>query len=260
VSDRKARADHFSKLSAAYAAFRPRYPDALVDFLSSIAPGNHCVWDVGAGSGQATGALAERFEHVIATDISSEQISRAPTNPKVEWHVAPAETVPMIADASVDLVTVAQALHWFDHPRFYAEVQRVSVPHGVIAAWSYAPARMDGQVGEVLHRYMYGDVGAYWPPERKYVDNEYRDIPFPFERIAVPPMSLENDWTLEQVAGYLRSMSATGRYVEQQGTDPVVRVEAELRGLWGASPTRRITWPLILLAGRANVVATVNGG
>lgn len=250
MSERKAQADHFSKISAAYAAFRPRYPDALFDFLLSVAPANHRVWDAGAGSGQASVALAERFEHVIGTDISSEQIARAPRNEKIEWQVAPAESVPMIADASIDLVTIAQALHWFDHPRFYAEVRRVSVPEGVIAAWTYAPARMEGRVGEAVHRYMYDDVGAYWPPERTYVENEYRDIPFPFERMAVPPMSLENDWTLEQVAGYLRSMSATGRYVAQHGTDPVVPVEAELRGLWGASPTRRITWPLIVLAGR----------
>lgn len=252
MSGDKARADHFSKLSAAYAAFRPRYPASLFDFLLSIAPGNNRVWDVGAGSGQATVALAERFGHVIATDISGEQIARAPKNAKVEWHVAPAERVPMIADASVDLVTIAQALHWFDHARFYAEVRRVSVPHGVITAWTYAPAKMEGQVGDVLHRFMYGDVGPYWPPERKYVENEYRDIPFPFERIAVPPMPLENDWTLEQVAGYLRSMSATGRFVERHGTDPVIPIETELRALWGASPTRRITWPLIILAGRVS--------
>ena len=244
------RGDHFSKLSAGYAAFRPRYPDQLFDFLASAAPGRRQAWDAGAGSGQATVALAERFDRVIAMDISAEQIARAPRLADVEWLVAPAESVPMIASASVDLVTSAQSLHWFDHPRFYDEVRRVAVPDGVIAAWSYAPARMEGDAGGIIRRYMYEDVGAYWPPERKYVDNEYRDMPFPFARLTVPPMTLEYDWTLEQVAGYLRTMSATGRFVERHGTDPVLPVEAELREAWGASPTRRMTWPLIVLAGR----------
>jgi SAM-dependent methyltransferase len=252
LSDSPARGDHFSRLSAGYARFRPRYPEALFDVLASIAPTRRRAWDVGAGSGQATLALADRFDSVVATDISAEQVARAPRTGNVEWHVAAAEHAPMIASASVDLVSVAQALHWFDHPRFYAEVRRVAVPDGVIAAWTYGPARMEGDAGRVIHRYMYGDVGAYWPPERRHVDNEYRDIPFPFARIPAPPLSLEYDWTVEQVAGYLRTMSATGRYVEQHGTDPVVPVEAELRGVWGGLPTRRVTWPLIVLAGRAS--------
>ena len=250
MSSEKERGDHFSKLAAGYSVFRPRYPDELFDYLASIAPARRLAWDVGAGSGQATVALAGHFDRVIGTDISAEQIARAPKHPKIEWHVTPAESAPMIEASTVDLVTIAQSLHWFDHARFYDEVRRVSVPEGVIAAWSYAPAKMDGNAGAIVHRYMYGDVGAYWPPERKYVDNEYRDIPFPFERLASPTMSLEYDWTLEQVGGYLRTMSATGRYVEQHGTDPVLRVEDELRAVWGLLPTRRITWPLIILAGR----------
>lgn len=246
------RPDHFSKLAAGYAEFRPTYPAELFDFLASLVRSRTCAWDVGAGSGQATMALAERFERVVATDLSAEQVARAPRRVNVEWHVAPAEAVSMIASSSVDLVTVAQALHWFDHARFYAEVRRVSAVSGAIAAWTYGAARMDGEAGAVIHRYIYEDVGPYWPPERRYVDNEYRDIPFPFERVTAPALSLENEWTLEQVAGYLRTMSATGRYVERHGTDPVAGVEMELREAWGTAVKRRITWPLIVLAGRVS--------
>ena len=250
MSDGKTPADHFSRLANDYATFRPRYPDKLFDLLASIAPGRRRAWDVGAGSGQATVALAERFDHVIGTDVSAEQLARAPVDARIEWHVAPAESVPMIASRSVDLVTIAQALHWFDRERFYDEVRRVAVPRGVIAAWTYGPARLDGDVGAIVHRYMYEDVGAYWPPERRFVETEYRDLPFPFERLPLPAMSLEHEWTLEEVAGYLRTMSATGRYVERHRTDPVARIEPELRAAWGASPRRRITWPLPVLAGR----------
>lgn len=252
MSDGSVRGDHFSGVAAGYSVFRPRYPDELFDYVASISPRRRLVWDVGAGTGQATVALAERFDHVVGTDVSAEQIARAPAHPKIEWHVSPAESASMLASSSVDLVTIAQALHWFDHARFYAEVRRVAAPDAAIAAWTYSSARMDGDVGAILHRYMSQDVGAYWPPERKFVDNEYRDIPFPFERLAVPPMTLEYEWTLEQIVGYLRTMSATDRYVRQNGTDPVAPVEAELKAVWGTSPTRQITWPLVVLAGRVS--------
>jgi SAM-dependent methyltransferase len=242
-------ADHFSGIAKAYAEFRPRYTPELFDYLATIVTKPHRAWDCGAGSGQATLDLAERFDEVIATDLSEKQLARAPARPNIRWLVAPAEAVP-IESSSVNLTTVAQALHWFDHDRFYAEVRRVSAPGAAIAAWTYAPPQMDGEVGAAVRRLMYETVGPYWPPERQYVETEYRTIPFPFERIEAPKMSLREHWTLDQVAGYARSWSATARYVAARGEDPVVELEKELRAVWGATEQRAITWPLILLAGR----------
>lgn len=251
AAEPRAKGDHFSGVAAGYAVFRPRYTPELFDFVASIAPAHRCAWDCGAGTGQATVGLADHFDHVIGTDVSPEQIANAPAHPKIEWHAAPAESVP-IASGSVDLITVAQALHWFDHDRFYTEVRRVAVPGAAIAAWTYAAPTMEGTVGEILRRFMFEDVGAYWPPERKYVDDEYRSIPFPFARIPVPPITLENDWTLGQVVGYTRTMSATDRYMKANGTDPVIALERELRAAWGNAAARRIVWPLIMLAGRVS--------
>jgi len=242
--------DHFSSISKAYAAFRPRYPRELFDFLASIVERRVRAWDCGAGNGQATLDLADRFDEVIATDVSAEQIARAPARPNVRWLVAPAESAP-IESGSVDLTTIAQALHWFDHDRFYAEVRRVSARGAAIAAWTYAPPRMDGNLGAALRHFAYEVVGAYWPPERQYVETEYRTIPFPFERIEAPSLSIREEWTPEQVAGYARSWSATARYVAAHGEDPVVGFEDELRNVWGDPSERKtIAWPLILLAGR----------
>jgi SAM-dependent methyltransferase len=244
--------DHFSHISRAYAEFRPRYSRELFDYLASIVSRHHRAWDCGAGNGQATLDLAERFDEVIATDISAQQLVRAPARANVRWLVAPAESAPIEA-SSVDLTTVAQALHWFDHDRFYAEVRRVSAPGAAIAAWMYASPRMDGDVGAALHRLMYETLGDDWPPERQLVEQEYRTIPFPFERLDSPRLSIEEQWTPEQVAGYARSWSATARYVAARGGDPVTGLEAELRELWGDSTQRRtIRWPLVLLAGRVD--------
>ena len=243
-------ADHFSSVSAAYSAFRPRYPAALIDFFVSLAPRRDVAWDCGAGSGQATADIARHFDFVVGTDLSAEQLSRASKDPKIGWAACAAERAAIRSNA-VDAVAVAQALHWFAHDAFYAEVKRVaSGPDVPIVAWAYAAPRMEGDVGEVLRRFMFEDIGAHWPPERKYVDTEYRTIPFPFERLETPPFALENEWTLPQIVGYMRSMSATARYLKANGVDPVVAVAEELGALWGDDVPRRIVWPVIVLAGR----------
>jgi hypothetical protein len=252
VSARRAPGDHFSNISATYAAFRPRYPRALFEFVASIAPKRRLAWDCGAGSGQATVDLAEWFDGVVATDVSKEQLENAPDHSKVRRLAAPAEAAPL-TDASVDLITVAQALHWFDHERFYAEVRRVGAPGAAIAVWAYAVPRMDGDVGRALHHLMFDVVGPFWPPERRYVESEYRTIPFPFERIESPALALEESWTRPQVVGYARSWSATARYVSAKGDDPVVAFERAIQDIWpDPAEPRRIVWPLILIAGRVH--------
>jgi SAM-dependent methyltransferase len=250
VSGSSRPADHFSSVSAAYSAFRPRYPAALIEFFASVAPRRRMAWDCGAGSGQATSDIAQYFDFVVGTDLSAEQLARAPGDPHIGWAASSAERA-AIRSRSVDAIAVAQALHWFANDAFFSEVRRVAAgPDSAIVAWTYGTAFMDGDIGKVLRRFMFDDVGPYWPPERKLVNTEYRTIPFPFERIEAPPFSLENDWTLSQIVGYMRSMSATARYIKAVGTDPVIGVEAELRELWRDEMPRRIVWPVIVLAGR----------
>lgn len=246
----RAPGDHFSGVAASYAEFRPTYPPELFDLVASLAPRRGTAWECGAGSGQATPGLAERFERIIATDVSAEQISQAPVLPNVQWIVAPAESVP-IASGTVDLIAVAQALHWFNFDAFFAECRRVAAPGAAFAAWTYGSPAMEGETGRVLLDFMYGDegIGPYWPPERDHIYREYESIPFPFTRISTPKMELAHLWTREQVAGYLRSMSATARFIKAKGYDPVERFEREIPRVWSDDGPRRIVWPLIVLAG-----------
>lgn len=243
-------ANHFSPLAAQYASFRPSYPDELFNWLASIAPRRNLAWDCGAGSGQATAALAARFDRVLGTDISSAQLALAPALANVEYRVTPAESSGL-PDSSTDLVTVAQAMHWFDLPKFYAEVQRVLKPHGVIAAWGYNRLRIgDGELQRIVDRFYEETIGAYWPPERVHVESGYCDLSFPFARIAAPPFSLHKEWPREHLLGYLRSWSAVGRFKAANGYDPVDALAGEIAPYWPEGKTMRVEWPLFMHVGR----------
>ena len=244
-------ADHFSVVASGYASFRPSYPDTLFDYLGSLPPSGHVAWDCAAGNGQATLALTAHFERVIATDASEAQIRLAPSHPRVEYRVATAEASGLPA-ASIDLITVAQAVHWFDFERFYAEVRRVLVPRGSIAVWCYGKHRFDDSAMDSLLDHFYTKVvGPYWPPERRYIEEEYRTLPFPFDEITPPTFEMHESWTLPRLLGYLRTWSATWRYREVHAEDPVVALEGELAPLWGArDETKPVRWPVALRVGR----------
>lgn len=244
--------DHFSRQAAQYRANRPSYPPELFAFLASVAPAWQLALDCATGNGQAALDLAGHFAQVIASDLSPAQLSHRHLHPRVRYVAATAEQLP-IADGCVDLVTVAQALHWLDLPTFYAQVRRVGRPGAIVAAWTYGLMRVAPGIDRVVSRLYTDVVGPYWPPERALVESGYRDLPFPFETIPAPPFALRADWTLERLLGYLASWSAVQRFQEATGQDPLDLVRAELASAWGdPAATRPIEWPLELRVGRAS--------
>jgi SAM-dependent methyltransferase len=243
--------DHFSGVAGAYAEHRPRYPDRLFAWLAELAGRRELAWDCATGSGQAAVALANHFDRVIATDASEAQIAAAVAHPRVEYRVGPAESSGLAPD-SADLVTVGQALHWFDRPPFYAEAQRVLRPNGVLAAWTYGFSTLgDPGADAALRRFYSETVGPYWPPERALVDAGYRTIDFPFEEIGLPEIAMEADWPLAAFLGYVGTWSAVTRFRAERGVDPVPQLAEALRPHWGDPLARRlIRWPLAIRAGR----------
>jgi SAM-dependent methyltransferase len=239
--------DHFSRLAATYASFRPRYPPALFDYLVQSCRRHELAWDCGCGSGQATLDLAERFDGVLATDASAAQLASAPPHPKVRYRVAPAEDSGLPA-ACADIVTVAQALHWFELAPFYAEVERVLRPRGVLAAWTYGVMHVAGEhIDRRVQEFYRDTLQSYWPAERALVESGYQTLPFVFAQLTPPPFEMHEDWSLGQFIGYVRSWSATARYVERNAMDPAAALEESLAPLWGEpDELRRISWPLSL--------------
>ena len=242
--------DHFSKVASGYAAYRPRYPAALFDFLAEHAPGRSLAWDCACGNGQATLDIAERFEHVIGTDPSEAQISEAPPHPRIEWRAAPGEQSG-IPDDTCDLVTIAQALHWLDIDAFFREAARVARPAGLVAVWTYGDIRLDEpEADAVVRHFARRTVGPYWPPQRGIVDDGYRSVTMPLAELEVPTFEMDDRWTLEQLLGYVRTWSATTRYREALHEDPTIDLAARLGPLWGdPDEPRRVWWPLTVRAG-----------
>ncbi len=245
-----ADADHFTAVANQYATFRPTYPEELFDWLAGVAPQRELAWDCGAGSGQATAALAARFGHVLGTDISAAQLASAPRLPNVEYRTATAEASGL-PDRCADLVTIAQALHWFDLPKFYTEARRVLKPQGIIAAWGYNRLLVgQPEVQRIVDVFYEQTIGSYWPPERVHVENDYRDLDFPFPRIDAPRFALQQDWTRKHLLGYLRSWSAVGRFKAANGYDPVEALAGEIAAHWPEGNELRVEWPLFMLVGR----------
>jgi SAM-dependent methyltransferase len=237
--------DHFSKQAANYAIFRPRYPQELFAYLGSIAPSRQLAWDCGTGNGQAAVRLASVFDRVIATDASEKQIANAEPQERVEYRVTPAENS-SIESETIDLIMVAQALHWFDLNGFYAEVQRVLKPDGVLAASAYNLLHIDPAIDEVVNRYYYEVVGPFWPPERKLVE-QFADLPFPFHEIDPPKFEMTASWDLEHLVGYLRTWSSTQRFIAAKDSDPLQQITDDLSNAWGdPQQIRKVVWPLTL--------------
>jgi ubiquinone/menaquinone biosynthesis C-methylase UbiE len=243
--------DHFSAVASRYADFRPRYPTELFEYLAALAPGRSLAWDCAAGTGQATADLAARFERVIATDASAEQIAAAHPIANVEYRVAPAEQSGL-PDSSADLVAIAQALHWFDLNRFYSEARRVLRPGGVLAVWAYGINDVrGGAINEIVHDFYSNIVGPFWPPERKLVEEGYKTLPFPFAEIRPPSFQMQTRWTLDQLLGYFGTWSATNRFIKAKDESPLPALRDRLRSVWGAPESARlVTWPLAVRVGR----------
>jgi SAM-dependent methyltransferase len=240
--------DHFSGRAAIYSQFRPTYPDALFDWLSGLVKSHEVVWDCATGSGQAAVGLAKHFDRVIATDASDKQIAMAAPHPSIDYRVATASESGL-APESVDMVTVAQAIHWFDRNRFYDEAQRVMRPDAAIVVWAYGdPVLDDSELDAIVHAYNRGTIESYWRPERDLILEGLRTISFPFREVTAPSFVLEREWTLFELAGYLRTWSATAAYAAAHGFDPVSAVEEELRASWGDG-RHPVRWPLYVRAG-----------
>lgn len=240
--------DHFSDQSAAYREYRPQYPKELYAYLAQQVEVRDLAWDCATGNGQAAHGLAAYFSKVVATDASESQIQNALPSSQIHYQICPAEHS-SLPNLSTDLITVAQALHWFDLDAFTQEVHRVLKPNGLLAVWTYNLMSVNSEIDGIIQYLYRHTLDTYWPPERVIVENNYRDIHFPnnLQEMETPQFSMQTDWTLEQLLGYLKTWSAVKRYQQAIRKNPVDVLEKEFISAWGNDEqVRTISWPLSL--------------
>jgi len=240
--------DNFSTQADVYAKYRPQYPDVLFEYIMSFVKNNNLAWDCGTGNGQTAKVLSKYFDKVYATDISSKQIEHAAKKSNIHYTVEPAEKT-TIENNRVDLVTVSQALHWFNFEKFYAEVKRVSKPTALIAVWTYSLLQTDPVTDKLIHNYHFKTLEKYWDEERKYVDDEYKTIPFPFKKIETPEFFIEVNWNTEHLEGYFNTWSALQKFIKTNNHNPVPELMKEIKLNWPTSEYRKIIFPVHLKIG-----------
>ncbi len=241
--------DLFSGHAAAYAAYRPSYPMALVEYLARLAPGRERAWDCGSGSGQLAVLLAERFAQVEATDASAAQIAHAAPHPRVTYRVAPAEASGL-PGGTCDLVTAAQAAHWFELAAFYGEVRRVARPGAVVALIGYGLMFVDTAADAVIQRFYTTELAGFWPPERRHLEAGYRTLPFPFTEITPPAFTSQAQWSRHQLVAYVETWSSVAALAAAGEQARVARLREDLAAVWPDGETRSVRWPLCLRVGK----------
>jgi SAM-dependent methyltransferase len=240
--------DNFSKQSDLYKKFRPAYPPALYLFLLAHVPARDRAWDCGTGNGQVATELAKFFRHVDATDISERQIAMAPLGNNITYTAGRAERS-VFPDNSFSLVTAGQAVHWFSFPEYFAEVRRTLVPNGLIALFGYARPHIEPAVDAILDRFYADILNGYWDPERHFVEERYRTIPFPFRELPAPGFRTRYDWSIDECLGYLGTWSATQHYIDRNGRDPVSIIEYELRKIWKKGESKTAVFEIFCRTG-----------
>ncbi len=239
--------DNFSTQADIYAKYRPHYPHELFDFILQYVKGRDTAWDCATGNGQTAKVLASYFIHVQATDISQKQIDNAYKETNIHYFVQPSEQT-SFTDHSFDLITISQALHWFATDRFYTEVRRVAKPACVVAAWSYSLLNISPEIDELIRSFYKYTIGPYWDAERRYVDDEYKTIPFPFAEIVAPKFSMYYYWTIDELEGYLNTWSAVQKFIVTNNYNPVDEMIRKIKPAAG-NGKMKIVFPLHIRIG-----------
>src|SRR5258706_133168 len=241
--------DLFSSHASLYAAFRPTYPQALYNFIFSRVKNFDAAWDAGTGNGQVARDLSKKFKSVFATDISEKQIENAARAENIYYSLAGETT--SFPESSFDLICVAQAIHWFDRDKFYAEVKRVAKQHATLAIWGYGLLKINPEVDLYIKDYYVNIVGPYWDKERRLIDEEYETILFPFKEIKSPAFSFSFQWTITELKGYLTTWSAVQKFMKEKNFNPVDGLVEKIKPFL-KSEIIEVNFPLFMRIGFVN--------
>lgn len=241
----KKTTDVFSAQAKTYKLYRPNYPKELyTEILNLVQNRNYC-WDCGTGNGQVAGHLAKYFEKVEATDISENQLKEAVKYHNINYSLQRAEAT-FFSKNKFDLVTCAQAVHWFDFVPFYEEIRRTLKNNGILAIWGYGLLKIGNPIDGLINHFYLDVIGPYWNDERKHVDSQYETIGFPFDEIKLSKeYNIEIDMNLMELEGYFNSWSSVQNYIKAHNKNPVDDLVDSLKEKWPEVKKRKkVVFPI----------------
>ncbi|MDQ2718787.1 MAG: class I SAM-dependent methyltransferase [Bacteroidota bacterium] len=240
--------DNFSTQAFLYSRFRPGYPQQLYDFLLQLLSEKKAAWDCGTGNGQVAEKLSQYFEKVYATDISTNQLANAVRKENIFYSLESAEQI-SFENNQFDLITVAQAIHWFDFEKFYHEAKRTLKPNGLIAVFGYKRV-INKEIDDIIDNFYKSVLGVYWDKERSYVDESYTTIPFPFKEIETTVFDNAYEWDIDQIIGYLSTWSAVQHFIKENNRNPIAEIIEPLKRSWGNVEKRKVSFPIFMRVGK----------
>lgn len=240
--------DLFSGHAGDYAAYRPTYPGELFQFIFQHCNDFYNAWDCGTGNGQVASYLADYFELVEATDISAEQLKHSIQRPNIRYQISKAEE-PKFKNSLFDLITVGQAIHWFDIETFFKSCGAVGNPNSLVAIFGYSPVRVNKEIDGLLDTFYYNEIYTYWEAERRLIDDRYQGISFPFEEIKAPMFYSRLTWSLDEYEGYINTWSSVKKFIQVNGFNPVDKLVTQIKPLWN-EPIQSVYFPVFLRLGR----------
>jgi ubiquinone/menaquinone biosynthesis C-methylase UbiE len=244
--------DLFSKQASLYARYRPVYPAGLFEYVLSFVHQKNIAWDCATGNGQAALVLADHFKKVYATDISEKQLQQAREKHNIVYSVAAAERT-QFPGQLFDCITVAQAYHWFDFAAFQQELLRVAKPGAILAVWGYSLVICEDETIDRRIKQFYREVvGPYWDKERKFVDDHYTTVPFPYEELTKKEFAIDVQWTPGNLEGYLNTWSSVQHFIRQNNYNPVTGFCESLQSLWQDDKPRKFYFPVFLRIGKVS--------
>ena len=229
----------FSDKSDLYARARPSYPEEIFNYLAGLCSETHLAWDCACGNGQAAINLAQQFDSVYASDVSPAQIGNAKKHPRVQYSVGTSEDV-RFDDRSMDLICVAQALHWFDYERFWPQVLRLLKPNGIFCAFGYNLPSINTEIDTLIQKYILDVIDPFWAVQNQLLWNDYKDIDFPFTQIRQPEFSMTKAWSLAELFAFLHTFSATRRCMDSKGDSFFNKAYEKVEKSWSNPESKKI--------------------
>ncbi|KAL4426897.1 hypothetical protein ABPG74_008821 [Tetrahymena malaccensis] len=227
-----------------YDKYRPKYPSKFFDLILKDLNSKESYLDVGCGTGQMLFKLNSHFKIAVGTDLSEKQVSVATEKISNNQNYMNVKVIQSDANNLIsslqknslplnyDLVTVGQALHWFEVEKFLQLTQSKILNQNQNSRLAVAAYYWDGfdidinneqLSGKQIHEQYYNSIKNYYDFDRDNLYSNYKHYPFNkyFEQTSEDSFIEKDIFQLDDLVRYMKTSSAYNTLVEQNSKNPI---------------------------------------